>query len=131
MIPMAKTLGSKNFNRMCKNSKLTETLLTVRKLSKEKLLLLFSFFSIGYLIELKVCEVSTFKNKKNIPIRYFLGHSQYQKKKALFSDPIFSDGFGECRLCWQMMMRADRRESRLFSVPAASCTQVSAEARLT
>ena len=26
--------------------------------------------------------------------KYFLGRSQYQNKKALFTDPIFSDGFG-------------------------------------
>ena len=26
---------------------------------------------------------------------YFLGRSQYQNKKALFTDPIFSEGFGK------------------------------------
>ena len=25
---------------------------------------------------------------------YFLSHCQYQNKKALFTDPIFSEGFG-------------------------------------
>ena len=35
------------------------------------------------------------KQKSFIPKKkYFLGRSQYQNKKALFTDPIFSDGFG-------------------------------------
>ena len=34
------------------------------------------------------------KQKSFIPKKiYDLGHSQYQNKKALFTDPIFSDGF--------------------------------------
>ena len=42
-------------------------------------------------------EVSVFyleKQKSFIPKKkYFLGRSQYQNKKALFTGPIFSDGF--------------------------------------
>jgi hypothetical protein len=36
------------------------------------------------------------KNKKSfIPIKkYFLSNCQYQNEKALFTDPIFSEGFG-------------------------------------
>ena len=34
------------------------------------------------------------KNKKVLFLKYeFLGRCQYQNKKALFSDPIFSEGF--------------------------------------
>ena len=34
------------------------------------------------------------KNKKVIVLKeYFLGRCQYQNKKALFTDPIFSEGF--------------------------------------
>ena len=65
-------------------------------------------FSIGCLIELKICEVSRnsflnkcskfqlsiLKNKKSfIPKKYFLSRCQYQNRKALFTDPIFSEGF--------------------------------------
>ena len=42
-------------------------------------------------------KISTFylaKQKSFIPKKYGLGRSQYQNKKALFTDPIFSDGFG-------------------------------------
>ena len=35
------------------------------------------------------------KEKKIIPKKInLLGHCQYQNKKALFTDPIFSEGFG-------------------------------------
>ena len=34
-------------------------------------------------------QLSILKNKK-----YFLSPCQYQNKKALFTDPIFSEGFG-------------------------------------
>ena len=35
------------------------------------------------------------KQKKVLFLKkYDLGRSQYQNKKALFTDPIFSDGFG-------------------------------------
>ena len=65
-------------------------------------------FSIVCLIELKLCEVSRnsfsnrcwkfqlsiLKNKKVLFLKkYFLSHCQYQNKKALFADPIFSEGF--------------------------------------
>ena len=30
------------------------------------------------------------------PQKYFLVRVQYQNKKALFTDPIFSKGFGRC-----------------------------------
>jgi hypothetical protein len=33
------------------------------------------------------------KPKKIFPKKYDLGRCQYQNKKALFTDPIFSDGF--------------------------------------
>ena len=32
--------------------------------------------------------------KQIIPKNNFLGRCQYQNKKALFTDPIFSEGFG-------------------------------------
>ena len=41
-------------------------------------------------------KVSTFyleKQKSFIPKKYVLGRCQYQNKKALFTDPIFSEGF--------------------------------------
>ena len=71
--------------------------------------LLFSFFSMGCLIELKLCEVSqnsfsnrywkfqlsTLKNKKVLFLKkYFLSRCQYQNKKALFTDSIFREGLG-------------------------------------
>ena len=35
------------------------------------------------------------KTKKVLLLKkYDLGHCQYQNKKALFTDPIFSEGFG-------------------------------------
>ena len=34
------------------------------------------------------------KQKSFIHKKKFLGHCQYQNKKALFTDPIFSEGFG-------------------------------------
>ena len=58
--------------------------------------------------ELKFCEVvqnslsnrcwkfqlSILKNKKVLILKnFFLDHCQYQNKKALFTDPIFSEGF--------------------------------------
>ena len=36
----------------------------------------------------------SYKTKSFIPKKNDLGRSQYQNKKALFTDPIFSDGFG-------------------------------------
>ena len=42
-------------------------------------------------------KVSAFylKNKNVLFLKkYFLGRCQYQNKKALFTDPIFSEGFG-------------------------------------
>ena len=44
----------------------------------------------------QMLEISAFylvKQKSFIPKKYDLGRSQYQNKKALFTDPIFSDGF--------------------------------------
>ena len=38
----------------------------------------------------------SYKTKKFIPKKkYDLGRSQYLNKKALFTDPIFTDGFGK------------------------------------
>ena len=42
---------------------------------------------------LKVSAFYLEKQKCFIPKKYFLGHCQYQNKKALFTDPIFSEGF--------------------------------------
>jgi hypothetical protein len=40
-------------------------------------------------------QLSVLKNKKVLFLKkYFLGCCQYQNKKALFTDPIFSKGFG-------------------------------------
>ena len=70
--------------------------------------MLFTFFSLGCLIELKFCEVSRnsfsnrcwkfqlsiLKNKKVLILKkYFLGRCQYKKKTALFTHPIFSEVF--------------------------------------
>ena len=38
-------------------------------------------------------KVSVFYLEKQKNVIPFLGRSQYQNKKALFTDPIFSDGF--------------------------------------
>ena len=43
---------------------------------------------------LKVTAFYLIKQKSFIPKKNDLGRSQYQNKKALFTDPIFSDGFG-------------------------------------
>ena len=43
-------------------------------------------------------KVSAFYHEKQKKMYYqkisFLSHCQYQNKKALFTDPIFSEGFG-------------------------------------
>ena len=67
----------------------------------------------GCLIELKFCEdsrnsisnrcwkfqLSILKNKKVLSLKkHFCGRCQYQNKTALFTDPIFSEGFGLARL---------------------------------
>ena len=65
--------------------------------------LLFSYFSIVCLIELKFCkvsgnsisnwtwkfELSIFKNKKVLFLKKKLSRCQYQNKKVLFTDSIF------------------------------------------
>ena len=71
--------------------------------------MLFSSFFISCLIELKFCKVSwnsiskwtwkfqlpILKNKKVLFLKVcFFGCSQYQNKKALFTDSIFREGFG-------------------------------------
>ena len=39
-------------------------------------------------------QLSILQNKKVLSLKkYFLGHCQYQNKKALFTDPIFSEGW--------------------------------------
>ena len=43
---------------------------------------------------LKVSAFYLEKQKSFIPKKNKLSRSQYQNKKALFTDPIFSDGFG-------------------------------------
>ena len=43
---------------------------------------------------LKISVFYLIKQKSFIPKKYDLGGSQYQNKKALFTDPIFSNGFG-------------------------------------
>ena len=43
---------------------------------------------------LKVSVFYLEKQKSFIPKKYDLGRSQYQNKKAFFTDPLFSDGFG-------------------------------------
>ena len=67
----------------------------------------FHFF-IGFLIELKFCQVSRnsfsnrfwksqlfiLKNKKVLFFKKNLSRCQYQNKNDLFTDPIFSEGFG-------------------------------------
>ena len=67
-------------------------------------------FSMGCLIELKLCELSQnsfsirfwkiqlsiLKNKKVLFLKkiYFLSRCQYQNKKTLFTGSIFREGFG-------------------------------------
>ena len=42
----------------------------------------------------KQFQLCLLKNKKVLFLKkYFLGRNQYQNKKALFTDPIFSEGF--------------------------------------
>ena len=43
---------------------------------------------------LKISAFYLVKQKSFIPKKYDLGRCQYQNKKTLFTDPIFSDGFG-------------------------------------
>ena len=45
---------------------------------------------------LKVSALYLRKNKKKLLFikKYFLGRCQYQNKKTLFSDAVFSEGFG-------------------------------------
>ena len=44
---------------------------------------------------LKISAFYLVKQKSFIPKKkYDLGRCQYQNKQALFTDPIFSDGFG-------------------------------------
>ena len=43
---------------------------------------------------LKVSAFYLEKQKSFIPKKKNLGRSQHQNKKALFTDPIFSEGFG-------------------------------------
>ena len=43
---------------------------------------------------LKISAFYLVKQKNFIPKKNFLGRCQYQNKKALFTDPIFSEGFG-------------------------------------
>ena len=42
---------------------------------------------------LKVSAYYLENQKSFIPKKYDLGRSQYQNKKTLFTDPIFSEGF--------------------------------------
>ena len=70
--------------------------------------LLFSFFLLVFWLSwhflrfheilfeqmLKISVFYLIKQKSFIPKKYNLGSSQYQNKKALFTDPIFSNGFG-------------------------------------
>ena len=45
----------------------------------------------------QILKVSAFYLEKQnflFPKKIFLGRFQYQNKKALFTDPIFSEGFG-------------------------------------
>ena len=63
--------------------------------------IVISIFSISCLIEMKFSEFSrNFFSRRCWKFhlfflkKYFLGRSQYQNKKALFTDPIFSDSFG-------------------------------------
>ena len=44
---------------------------------------------------LKVSAFYLEKQKSFIPRKYFSSRCQYQNKKALFTDPIFSWGFAE------------------------------------
>ena len=39
---------------------------------------------------------------------YFLSHCQYQNKKALYTDPIFSEGFGS------VFVEIDRRNLKVI-----------------
>ena len=50
---------------------------------------------------LKVSAFYLEKQKSFIPKKNFLGRCQYQNKKALFTGPIFSEGFGDnfVKLC--------------------------------
>ena len=42
---------------------------------------------------LKISGFYLVKQTSLIPKKYDLGHSQYQNKRALLTDPIFRDGF--------------------------------------
>ena len=54
---------------------------------------------------LKISVFYLIKQKSFIPKKYDLGRSQYQNKKALFTDPIFNDGFTFMNL-YQCVLKA-------------------------
>ena len=54
------------------------------------------------------------KQKSFIPKKIFLGYCQYQNKKALFTDPIFSEGFG---LQQQQQLRGRQGEGKKDILP--------------
>ena len=74
---------------------------------------------------LKVSAFYPEKQKKNIPKKeYFLSHCQYQNKKALFTDPIFSEGFDSPGLLFfttELQLRVKSYELRF---EARSTTQL-------
>ena len=49
------------------------------------------FLGIQFQLNLKVSAFYLEKQKSFIPKKYDLDHFQYQNKKALFADPIFSE----------------------------------------
>ena len=52
------------------------------------------FHEFSFLTDAENFSFVSWKQKSFIPKKYDLGRSQYQNKKALFTDPIFSDSFG-------------------------------------
>ena len=57
---------------------------------------------------LKVSAFYLQKQKSLIPKKVFLSHCQYQNKKALYTDPIFSEGFGS------VFVEIDRRNLKVI-----------------
>ena len=74
----------------------------------------------NFKMNLKVSAFYLEKQKSFIPKKYFLGRCQYQNKKGLFTDPIFSEGFdtalmnGNDKRYWQKSDHCLKRPPYVF-----------------
>ena len=54
----------------------------------------FVRFEIQFQTDAKTFSILSWKTKKFYSKKNILSHCQYQNKKAVFTDPIFGEGFG-------------------------------------